>query len=78
MKKLQAIQNKITRSICDGDRYATNISIHMALGVRTSNEEIKTASTKLYQPIREHNNPIVAALGNCDIDTYCSYTRRKH
>jgi hypothetical protein len=61
MKNLQIIQNKIIRSIYDGDRYTSNILIHIALDVRTLNEEIKRASAKLYQRIRQHDVPIIAA-----------------
>jgi hypothetical protein len=44
MKKLQVIQNKIIRSIYDRDRYTSNTSIHLELGVRSLNEEIRGAS----------------------------------
>jgi hypothetical protein len=39
--KLQVIQNKILRNIDDGDRYTSNKAIHIALDVRTLNEDIK-------------------------------------
>jgi Icc-related predicted phosphoesterase len=47
-------------------------SIHTALGVRSLIEEIKRASAKLYQRIRQHDNPTIAALGNYDIHTLYS------
>jgi hypothetical protein len=77
MKKLQAIRNKTIRRIYDGDRYASNTSIHIALDVRALNDEVKRACAKLYQRIRQHDNPIIAALGNYDIHMRCSYTRPK-
>jgi hypothetical protein len=77
MKKLQAIRNKSIWSIYDGDRYASNTSICTALDVRALNEEVKRACAKLYQRIRQHDNPIIAALGNYVIHMRCSYTRPK-
>jgi hypothetical protein len=77
MMKLQVIQKKILRSIYDGDRHASTTSIHRALSVRSFNEAIKRTSAKLYQRIRQYDNPIIAALGNYDIHRHCSYKRPK-
>jgi hypothetical protein len=60
MKKLQVIQKKIIQGI-------SNTSNHIALDVRILTEEIESASTVLYQRIRQHDNPIIAAPGNYDI-----------
>jgi Icc-related predicted phosphoesterase len=76
MKKLQVVQNKIIRTVYEGDRYTSNTSIHMALGVTTLNE-MERASTELYQRIRQNDKPVIATAGNCDIHTHCSCTRPK-
>jgi hypothetical protein len=49
MKKLHVVQNKIMWNIYDGDRYTWNASMHVALDVRTLNEDVKRACAKLYQ-----------------------------
>jgi hypothetical protein len=41
MKKLIFVQNKMIRSIYEGDRYTSDTSIHIAPNVRTLNDEIK-------------------------------------
>jgi hypothetical protein len=64
--KLHVIQNNIIRSVYDGNKYASNTSSLIALDVRTLNEEINRSSAKLYQSIRQHDNPIITALGNYD------------
>jgi hypothetical protein len=72
-EKLQVIQNKIILYAYYEGRYASNESIHIALDVRTLNEEIKRAPAKLYQRIRQHDNPMTAAVGNYDIHVhYCT------
>jgi hypothetical protein len=45
--------------------------------VDTLIEEIKAAFSKLYERIRHHDNPIIAALGNYDIYMHYAYTRPK-
>jgi hypothetical protein len=77
MKKLQVIQNKIVWNIYEGDRFTSNTSIHITLDGRTLTEEIESASTKLYQRIKQHDNPIIAALGNYNIHMHYSYTKPK-
>jgi hypothetical protein len=44
---------------------------------RTLNEEIKRASALLYHRIRQHDNPIIAALRNYDIHMHYSYIGQK-
>jgi hypothetical protein len=61
MKQLQVVQNKITWTIYDGERYTSNTSIYIALDVRTLKEEIERPSAKLCQRIRKHDKPIIAA-----------------
>jgi hypothetical protein len=77
MKKLQVIQNKIIRVIYNRGRYTSNKSIHIALGARTLNEEIKRAPSKLHQRIRQYDNPIIATLGNDIHMQHYSCTRPK-
>jgi hypothetical protein len=77
MKKLQVIQNKIFRSVYDVDVSTSNAWIHIDLGVRILTEEIKGACAELYQRIRQHENPTMAALENYDNHMHYSYTRLK-
>jgi hypothetical protein len=58
------------------DIYIKYINPHSAR-VRSLNEDIKRASAKLYQRIRQHDESLVAALGNYDIHMYYPYTRPK-
>jgi hypothetical protein len=60
MKTLQVIQNIIIRSTYDRNKYASNTWSH-----------IKVASAKLYQHIRQHDNPNIAAPGHYDIHMHC-------
>jgi hypothetical protein len=53
----------------DGDRYTSNISIHIELGVRSLNEGIKRAPAKRWQHIRQHENSVTTAQGNYYIHT---------
>jgi hypothetical protein len=55
MKKLQVIENKILWSIYNWNRYTSSTSMHIALDVRSLNDEIKRASAKLYQRPRQHD-----------------------
>jgi hypothetical protein len=51
--------------------------MHITLDVSTLIEEIKRESAKLHERIRQHDNPIIAALGNYHIYIHYTYTRPK-
>jgi 3-deoxy-D-manno-octulosonic-acid transferase len=65
MQKLQIIQNKILRTICEGDTYT-----YTALNITNSNEETERASTEVYKCIRQHDRSIIAASGNYDTNMH--------
>jgi hypothetical protein len=49
-KELKFIQNEIIRRIYDGDIYASNTSIRIALGIKSLNEETERALQSYISP----------------------------
>jgi hypothetical protein len=70
------IQNQILQTIYGGNRHPPR-TVHTALSLITWNEEIEGEFEKLHQFFRQHDNPIIVALSNCDTNIHYTCKRPK-
>ena len=70
IKKLQIFQNKVLRLITNSPRFTPIRILNREANTELIQEFMDTAATKFYDSTRNHNNPLVAGLGNYDPTHY--------
>jgi Reverse transcriptase (RNA-dependent DNA polymerase) len=77
IKKLQTIQNKVTRMITKSPWYIRNVDIHDDLNLLTMSSTIKQQADKFFKDLPKIPNSLICNLGDYDIFENFKHARPK-